>query len=74
MSGDVRDFNNIEWEMSIFFFLQGTAPQELHAIVIEILGQYVPSYASVKIWGGGGRLNVVIFPPVMSLVLNYSKE
>jgi hypothetical protein len=64
MSGDVRDFNNIEWELSFYFFLQGKAPKEIPAILIEILGQYGPSYASVKIWGGGklddsSRLDVV---------------
>jgi len=36
---DARDFNNIETPATInlFFFLQGTAPKEIHAILTEIL-------------------------------------
>jgi len=38
MSGDVRDFNNIETRAFIkFFFLQGKAPKEIHAILTETL-------------------------------------
>jgi len=33
-----------------FFFLQGKAPKEIHAILTEILGEYAPSYATVKNW------------------------
>jgi len=33
-----------------FFFLQGKAPKEIHAIMIEMLGKHVPSYATVKNW------------------------
>jgi len=51
MSGDVRDFNNMETRAVIkFFFLQGKAPKEINAIVIETLGEYAPSYATVKTW------------------------
>jgi len=51
MSGDVRDFNNIETRAVIkFFFLQGKAPKEFHAILIETLGEYAPPYATVKDW------------------------
>jgi hypothetical protein len=32
------------------FFLQGKAPKEIHAILKEILGEYAPSYATVKNW------------------------
>jgi len=32
------------------FFLQDKAPKEIHAILIEILGEYAPSYATVKNW------------------------
>ena len=33
ISGDARDFNNIETRAVIkFFFLQGKAPKEIHAI------------------------------------------
>ena len=40
MSGDVRDFNNVETQAVIkfFFVLQGKAPKEIHAILIETLG------------------------------------
>jgi len=49
MSGDARDFNNIETRAVIkFFFLQGNAPKEIHAILIETLGEYAPSYVTVK--------------------------
>jgi len=51
MSGDVRDFNNIETRAVIkFFFLQGKALKEIHAILTEALGEYAPSYATVKNW------------------------
>jgi len=33
-----------------FFFLQGKAPKEIHVILAETLGEYVPSYATVKNW------------------------
>jgi len=49
MSSDVRNFNNIETRTSIkFFFLQGKAPKEIHAILIATLGERAPSYATVK--------------------------
>jgi len=35
---------------SIFFFLQGKVPKEIHAILIETLGEQAPSYATFKIW------------------------
>jgi len=51
MSGDARDFNNIETRDDIkFFFLQGKAPKEIHAIRKETLGEQSPSYATVKNW------------------------
>jgi len=33
-----------------FFFLQGKALKEIHAILAEILGEHAPSYATVKNW------------------------
>jgi len=33
-----------------FFSLQGKAPKEIHAILIESLGEHTPSYATVKNW------------------------
>ena len=52
----------------VFFFLQGKAPKEIHAILTETLGEHAPSYATVKSWVA--HLNVMIFSPVMRLVLN----
>jgi transposase len=50
-SGDARNFNNIETRAVIkFFFLQGKAPKEIHAILTETLGEYAPSYATLKYW------------------------
>jgi len=49
MSGDARDFNNIETRAVIKFFpLQGKAPKEIHAILIETLGEHAPSYVTVQ--------------------------
>jgi len=52
MSGDARDFNNIDTRALIkfFFFLQGKVPKEIHAILTETLGENAPSYATVKNW------------------------
>ena len=51
MSGDARDFNNNETRAVIkFFFLQGKAPKEIHAILKETLGEHAPSYDTVKNW------------------------
>ena len=44
MSGDARDFNNIETRaVNKYFFLQGKTPKEIHAILKEILGEHAPS-------------------------------
>ena len=51
MSGDARDFNNIETRAVIkFFLLQGKAPKEIHAILTETLGEHAPSYVTVTNW------------------------
>ena len=51
MSGDARDFNNIEtWAVIKFFFLQGKVPKEIHAILTETLREHAPLYATVKNW------------------------
>jgi len=34
----------------LFFFLQGKAPKEIHAILKEILGEHAPSYDTIKNW------------------------
>ena len=53
MSGDARDFNNMETQVFIkFFFLQGKATKEIHAILTETLGDYAPSYATLQKLGG----------------------
>jgi len=50
MSGDVCDFNIIETRAVIkSFFLLGKAPKEIHAILVETLGEHAPSYA-IKNW------------------------
>ena len=51
MSGDARDFNNMETRaVTKYFFLQGKAPKEIHAILRETLGEHAPSYATIKNW------------------------
>ena len=61
MSGDVRDFNNIETLAVIRSPPQRKVPKEIHAILIETLGEHALSYATVKT--GWPSLNVVNFPP-----------
>jgi hypothetical protein len=50
MSGDARNFNDIETRAvsKLFFFFKGKAPKEIHAILTETLGEHVSSYATVK--------------------------
>jgi len=67
MSGNARDFNNMETRAVIKSPHQGKTPKEIHAILAETLGEHAPSYVTVKNWWPS--LNVVIFPPVMRLVL-----
>ena len=52
ISGDARDFNNIETRAVIKFFpsLQDKVPKEIHAILTETLEEHAPSYATVKNW------------------------
>jgi len=51
MSGDARDFNNIETRAVIKLHPpQGKAPKEIHGILTETLGEHAPSYATVKNW------------------------
>jgi hypothetical protein len=35
-------------ELSSIVFMQGKAPKEIHSILRETLGEYAPSYATVK--------------------------
>ena len=65
----MRDFNNIETRAVIkFFFLKGKAPKEIHAMLIETFGEHAPLYDTIKT--GWPSLDVVIFPPAMSLVVD----
>jgi len=51
MSHDARDFNNRETRALFkFFFLQGKAPKEFHAILKQTLEEHAPSYDTVKNW------------------------
>ena len=50
MSGDVGDFNNIETRALVFFFPAKQGAKGNHAILTETLGEYAPSYATVKNW------------------------
>ena len=51
MSGDARDFSNIGTRAVIkFFFLQGKAPKQIHAILKETIGKHAPSYVIIKNW------------------------
>jgi len=46
-----RVYFNIETRAVIkFFFLQGKALKEIHAILTETLGEHAPSYATIKNW------------------------
>jgi len=49
--GDTHHFNNMETRAVIkFFFLQGKAPKEIHAILTQTFGEHAPLYATVKNW------------------------
>ena len=50
ISGDARDFNNVETRTVIKPPPQGKAPKEIHAILTETLGEHAPSYTTVKNW------------------------
>ena len=69
MQGDVHDFNNIEMRAVIkFFFLQGKALKEIHAILAQTLGEHALSHATVKNWVAQFKRGD--FPPVVRLVLD----
>ena len=55
--------------LSSFFFLQGKAPKEIHAILTETLREYAPSYASVKNCVAQFKRG-----DLMRLVLDYPKQ
>jgi hypothetical protein len=73
MSGDARDFNNIETRAVIkFFHLQGKMPKEVHAILTGTLGEHAPWYATAKT--ELPKLNVVILQPLRQLVRDDQKQ
>ena len=59
---------------SSFFFLQGKAQNEIHAILTETLREHAPSYATVKNWVALFKRGVFFPPPVMRLVLDDPKQ
>jgi hypothetical protein len=67
MSGATRDFNNIETRALIkcFFFLQGKAPKDIHAILTETFEEHAPSMTPSK--AGWPSLKVVIFRKWLSI-------
>jgi len=50
MSGDARDFNNMETRAVFFSPLQGKAPKEIHAILTETLGDTYHCMPPSKNW------------------------
>ena len=50
ISGNVRDFNIETRAVIKFFFLHSKVPKEIHAILIQTLGEHAPSYATIKNW------------------------
>jgi len=54
MSGDARDFNNMETQdvIKVFFFLQDKVPKEIHAVLTETLGEHAPSVCHRQKLGG----------------------
>jgi hypothetical protein len=51
MSGDARDFTNIETRTLIkVVFPQGNAQKKINAFLIETLGEHAPTYATAKNW------------------------
>ena len=46
MSGDARDFSNIETRdvIKVFFFCKARRRKEIHAILTETLGEHATSY------------------------------
>jgi len=51
MSGDARDFSNIETRAAIKYFFSCKARSRRNfEILTETLGEYVPSYVTVKKW------------------------
>jgi len=57
---------------SSFFFLQGKAPKEIHAILTETLEEHAPSYATFKNWVA--KFKRGDFSTVMRLVLDDTKQ
>ena len=72
MSGDTHDFSSIKTQAVIkYFILQGKVLKEIHAILIETLGDMYHRMPLSKT--GWPSLNV-IFLPVMCLILDSPKQ
>jgi len=64
---DARDFNNIETLAVIkffFFFLQGKAPKEIHAILTETLACFLP--------GGAKDLSAPLYCNTVQFILMFN--
>ena len=48
MSGEARDFNNMETRALIKFFFFPASPKETHAVLRETLQEHASSCATVK--------------------------
>jgi len=50
MSGDARDFNNMETRdvIKLFFSCKSKVPKEINAVLTEKIGEHAPSHATVK--------------------------
>jgi hypothetical protein len=68
LSGDARDFNNIETRAVIEFFF----PARQGAILKEILGEHAPLYATVK--NRVAQFKRGDFSPVLRLVPDETKQ
>ena len=66
-SGDASDIN-MKTRAVINFFLHGKAPNEIHAILIETIGEHAPQYSAVKNWVAQfkrGRPKTVTTPDIV---------
>ena len=72
MSGDTRDFNNIETRAVVNFFSARQGAEGNHSILTESLGEHAQSYATIKNWVAQFKRGD--FPPVLRLFLDDSKQ
>jgi hypothetical protein len=78
MSGDARDFNNIETRAAIkFFFSCVKAPKEIHAILTETLRgtcTVTPSASNFAFSGAANLRRTIISIPYASHVINPAEK